>query len=172
MNSRKPLFCRVGTRQADEGRAPLLPSPTHGEMHSLDKKMSNRPVSNFFPYSYYSLTSAPENCVIKSFMTLRCSMWMLNNCIIAITQQFYVSLTYHSSWSQTLHFIPFFPLDRLFLNRFCFEPDFLALRSSLLRSASSFKAETADLELLSREKARNISYYWKSILLQMICAHL
>merc|ERR1719471_2697620 len=77
---------------------------------------------------------------------------MLNNCIIAITlitQQFYVSLTYHSLWSQTLHFIPFFPLDRLFLNRFCFEPGFLALRSSLLRSASSFKAETADLEFLS-----------------------
>ena len=134
--------------------------------------MSNRPVSNFFPYSYYSLTSAPENCVIKSFMTLRCSMWMLNNCIIAITQQFYVSLTYHSLWSQTLHFIPFFPLDRLFLNRFCFEPDFLALRSSLLRSASSFKAETADLELLSVEEAWNTSYCWKSILLQMICAHL
>ena len=24
LNSRKPLFCRVGTRQADEERAPLL----------------------------------------------------------------------------------------------------------------------------------------------------
>ena len=155
MNSRKPLFAVLVRGRPTRSEHPSSSSPTHGEMHSLDKKMSNRPVSNFFPYSYYSLTSAPENCVIKSFMTLRCSMWMLNNCIIAITQQFYVSLTYHSLWSQTLHFIPFFPLDRLFLNRFCFEPDFLALRSSLLRSASSFKAETADLELLSGEEARN-----------------